>query len=115
MNLLSSIVNFAGHYPTREKSHASRTYSSHAEQIYQGRWFDVASAAAGAGVHALMQYACGTVTVSLYRGTVSFAAAEAAPASLYRADTASMEAIGDFNHDDSEGYVRATGHGIKAA
>ncbi|MFI4954863.1 MAG: argininosuccinate synthase [Gammaproteobacteria bacterium] len=86
-----------------------------ADQIYRGHWFDQASAAAGAGIDSLMVDGNGDITVSLYKGTLSFEKAENVAASLYSRDNASMEAIGEFNHTDSEGYLKATGQAIKAA
>lgn len=86
-----------------------------ADQIYKGRWFEATSAAAGAAIAELMRVAHGDITVSLYKGTVSFEGAKNIPHSLYREDNASMEAIGEFSHRDSEGYLRATGQSVRAA
>jgi len=85
-----------------------------AEQIYQGYWFDTATQACRKFIDHLLPLATGTITVSLYKGTVSFHAAEEVPHSLYSEDTASMEAIGDFDHQDSEGFLRVLGVSARA-
>ena len=48
----------------------------------------------------------GTITVALYKGSVTFASASEVPHSLYSEENASMEAIGEFDHADSEGFLR---------
>ena len=48
----------------------------------------------------------GTVTVSLCKGAISFVSAADVPHSLYSEENASMEAVGEFNHADSEGFLR---------
>lgn len=85
-----------------------------AEQIYQGYWFDTASQAAWKLVEHFNQFATGTIAVALYRGGVSFHAATNVPHTLYSEDTASMEAIGDFDHRDSEGFLGVLGVGARA-
>ena len=84
-----------------------------AEQIYQGYWFDTATQACWKFVDHLNQLATGTITVSLYKGVASFHSAEQTPHSLYSEDTASMEAIGDFDHRDSEGFLGVLGVGAR--
>jgi argininosuccinate synthase len=85
-----------------------------AEQIYQGYWFDTASQAAWKLVEHFSQLATGTIGVELCRGTVSFHSAADVPHSLYSPDTASMEAIGEFDHRDSEGFLGVLGVGARA-
>ncbi|MEW6751754.1 MAG: argininosuccinate synthase [Candidatus Latescibacterota bacterium] len=85
-----------------------------AEQVYQGYWFDTATQACRALVDHLNQYVTGTITVSLYRGSVSFHNAQDVPHSLYSEDTASMESVGDFDHRDSEGFLGVLGVGARA-
>jgi argininosuccinate synthase len=80
-----------------------------AEQVYQGYWFDTATQACWKFVEHLSGLATGTIEVSLYKGNVSFGAAADVPHSLYREDTASMEAVGDFDHQDSEGFLGVLG------
>ena len=44
--------------------------------------------------------------MSLYRVSIRFEAAQDVPYSLYSEANASMEAVGEFNHADSEGFLR---------
>ncbi len=85
-----------------------------AEQIYQGYWFDTASQAARRLVEHFAQLATGTIAVELFRGTVSFHSATDVPHSLYSPDTSSMEAVGDFDHRDSEGFLAVLGVSARA-
>ena len=85
-----------------------------AEQIYQGYWFDPATQACRQFVAHLNQLITGTITASLYKGHVSFQAAADVPHSLYSEDTASMEDIGDFDHQDSEGFLQVLGVSARA-
>jgi argininosuccinate synthase len=85
-----------------------------AEQIYQGYWFDTATQACMKFVDHISQLATGAVTVSLYKGGVSFHAAADVPHSLYSETTASMEAVGDFDHRDSEGFLGVLGVSARA-
>ena len=85
-----------------------------AEQIYQGYWFDTATQASWKLIEHFNQLATGTISVSLYKGQASFGAARAVPHSLYSEDTASMEAIGDFDHRDSEGFLGVLGVSARA-
>ena len=86
------------------------------EQIYQGYWFDAATAAARATIDSFTQRMTATVTVALYKGNISFhsIAEGSAPHSLYSEETASMEAIGSFNHADSEGFLGVLGVSARA-
>ena len=80
-----------------------------AEQIYQGYWFDPATQACRQFVGHFNRLASGNIIVSLYKGNVSFCSAENVPHSLYSEDTASMEDVGDFDHQDSEGFLKVLG------
>jgi argininosuccinate synthase len=85
-----------------------------AEQIYQGYWFDSTTESLLAAIERFTRLAEGVIAVSLYKGNVSFHAASGAPHSIYSEETASMEAIGDFNHADSEGFLSVLGVGARA-
>ena len=85
-----------------------------AEQIYQGYWFDTATQACWKFVEHLNGLATGTIAVSLYKGQTSFHSACDVPNSLYSEDTASMEAIGNFDHRDSEGFLGVLGVSARA-
>lgn len=78
-------------------------------QIYQGYWLDLGTTAALAALEPISRLATGTVTVRLYKGTLSFESAEdtpdAMPHSLYT-DDSSMEALGFYDHADAEGFLK---------
>jgi argininosuccinate synthase len=77
-----------------------------ARQVYQGYGFDLASRMAHEAVRSVAALVTGTITVALYKGCVSFVSAADVPHSLYSEANASMESIGEFNHADSEGFLR---------
>jgi argininosuccinate synthase len=80
-----------------------------AKQIYQGYWFDLATQMALQAIQRTTELATGTITVSLYKGNISFVAISNTPHSLYSEENASMEGIGSYNHADSEGLLRVFG------
>ena len=88
--------------------HLSQTIST---QIYEGYWLDLATTSALAALEPMTQLASGTITVRLYKGTVSFGSVEDVANSLYT-DDSSMEAEGDYDHLDAEGFLRI--HGVAA-
>lgn len=77
-----------------------------AKQIYQGYGFDLASHMAREALAPVTKLATGTIAVNLYKGHVYFASATHVPHQMYSESNASMEAIGEFNHADSEGFLR---------
>ncbi|HKB42408.1 MAG TPA: argininosuccinate synthase [Gemmataceae bacterium] len=77
-----------------------------ARQVYQGYGYDFASRVAKEAVRQIADLATGTIAVTLYKGNVAFASASDVPHSLYSEENASMEAIGEFDHADSEGFLR---------
>src|SRR5258708_9949476 len=62
----------------------------------------------------LTDLATGTVTVTLHKGRVIFDSIKDEPHSLYSEANASMEAIGEFDHADSEGFLRVLQVSAKA-
>lgn len=80
-----------------------------AKQIYQGYWFDVASQMALGAIQRTAELATGTITVSVYKGTISFVSATDLPHSIYSEENASMEGVGEYSHLDSEGLLRVYG------
>ncbi|MBW4661759.1 MAG: argininosuccinate synthase [Drouetiella hepatica Uher 2000/2452] len=80
-----------------------------AKQIYQGYWYDLATQMALQAIEKTARLASGTISVSLYKGTISFVSADHAPHSLYSEENASMEGVGDYSHADSEGLLRVFG------
>jgi argininosuccinate synthase len=77
-----------------------------AKQVYQGYGYDLASKVALDAVKSFAQLVTGTIAVSLYKGNTNFESATDVPHSLYSEANASMEAIGEFDHADSEGFLR---------
>ncbi len=77
-----------------------------AEQIYQGYWFDPASTAAKAAVSHFSRFSNGTIKLQLYKGHAIYAAATDVPNCIYSEAAASMEKVGEFNHADSEGFLK---------
>ena len=66
-------------------------------------------------IEPINQLASGTIEVTLYKGNVAFDKASDVPHSLYSEETASMEAMGDFDHADSEGFLAVLGVGARAS
>jgi len=77
-----------------------------AKQIYQGYGFDLATHMARGAIAPITALATGTITLKLYKGRAEFASAADVPHQLYSEANASMEAIGTFDHADSEGFLR---------
>lgn len=77
-----------------------------AKQVYQGYGFDLATHMARTALEPITRLATGTITLTLYKGLATFAAAADVPYQLYSEADASMEAIGSFDHADSEGFLR---------
>ena len=84
-----------------------------ANQVYQAYYNDVASQMVRAAVSKINALVTGTVTVSLYKGVVSYVKIVDAPHSLYTTDS-SMENEGSFNHADSEGFLNVLSVHAKA-
>jgi argininosuccinate synthase len=85
-----------------------------AKQIYQGYGFDMASRMIREAIRPVTELVTGTIAVTLFKGKVSFASADNVPHSLYSEANASMEAIGVFDHADSEGFLRVLQVSAKA-
>ena len=85
-----------------------------AEQVYEGYWFAPVTQSLLESIKPFTKLASGQITVSLYKGNITFHSATESPHSLYSEETASMEAIGDFNHIDSEGFLAILGVGARA-
>ena len=77
-----------------------------AKQIYQGYGFDLGTQMAREALKPVNALATGTVRLKLYKGGLHFDAASDVPHQLYSESNASMEAVGEFDHADSEGFLR---------
>lgn len=84
------------------------------KQIYQGYWFDLATQMAMTAIGETSKLATGTIEVELRQGHISFVSGGDAPHSLYSEENASMEAVGSYNHGDSEGLLRVLGVSARA-
>ncbi|GAC1336718.1 MAG: argininosuccinate synthase [Isosphaeraceae bacterium] len=83
-------------------------------QIYQGYGRDPASRMAAEALKPVIELATGTIALSLHKGRVTFESATDVPHSLYSEANSSMEAIGEFDHADSEGFLRVLSVGARA-
>lgn len=77
-----------------------------AKQIYQGYGFDLGTHMAREAIKPVLKLLTGTITLTLYKGKASFEAATDVTHQMYSESNASMEAIGEFDHADSEGFLR---------
>jgi argininosuccinate synthase len=77
-----------------------------AKQIYQGYGFDLGTHMARSAIAPINALATGTIKLKLYKGRAEFDTAEDVPHQMYSEANASMEAIGAFDHADSEGFLR---------
>ncbi|QDU20079.1 argininosuccinate synthase [Urbifossiella limnaea] len=76
------------------------------KQIYQGYGFDLGTHMARQALAPINRLATGTIRLKLYKGRAEFDAAADVPHQIYSEANASMEAIGAFDHADSEGFLR---------
>ena len=74
-------------------------------QIYDGRYYDLATEAAFAAIETYAKHASGTVTVGLYKGNILFQSLTGVKASLYFEADASMEASDGLNPVSSQGFA----------
>jgi argininosuccinate synthase len=84
------------------------------EQIYQGYYYDLASQMIRSALKPVQDVLTGTIKVSLYKGNVTFQSSEDVTHTLYSSELSSMEAIGDYDHRDSEGLLNVLGVGAKS-
>src|SRR5262249_35274945 len=76
------------------------------KQIYQGYGFDLGSHMAREALAPITRLATGTLALNLYKGHVYFASAADVAHQMDSESNASMEAMGEFTHADSEGFLR---------
>lgn len=74
-------------------------------QIYDGRYYDLATEAAFAAIGTYAKHASGTVNVGLYKGNILFQSLTGVKASLYFEADASMEASDGLNPVSSQGFA----------
>tara|TARA_Y100000588_G_scaffold19367_1_gene19876 strand:- start:27622 stop:28884 length:1263 start_codon:yes stop_codon:yes gene_type:complete len=85
-------------------------------QIYQGYWLDLATSVALAGLRPITKLVSGTVNIVLYKGEIYFDSVDESTQkinhSLYT-DDSSMEALGNYDHADAEGFLKILGVSAK--
>ncbi len=79
-----------------------------AEMVYYGFWYCAKMDALMAFIREAQQPVTGEVTLGLYKGNVRLIS-RTSPYSLYDEAIASMEAGGDYNQTDAEGFLRIMG------
>ncbi len=79
-----------------------------AEMVYYGFWYCAKMDALMAFIREAQQPVTGEVTLGLYKGNVR-PISRTSPVSLYDEAIASMEAGGDYNQTDAEGFLRIMG------
>ncbi|SFI08725.1 argininosuccinate synthase [Planctomicrobium piriforme] len=79
-----------------------------AEMVYYGFWYCAKMDALMAFINELQKPVTGEVTLGLYKGNVRVMS-RTSPQSLYDEAIASMEAGGDYNQTDAEGFLRILG------
>ena len=104
------VQEFAGPYQGTEVGDGRELFDQLslyvAKQIYQGYGFDLGTHMARKALEPVTKLATGTIRLKLYKGRAEFDAATDVPHQLYSESNASMEAIGEFDHADSEGFLR---------
>jgi len=80
-----------------------------AKQIYQGYWFDLGTQMALRGIERSADLISGKMKLSMHKGGLHFESADSVPHSLYSEENASMEAMGTYDHGDSEGLLNVLG------
>ena len=85
-------------------------------QLYQGYWLDLATSVALAGLRPITKLVSGTVNIVLYKGEIYFDSVDESTQkinhSLYT-DDSSMEALGNYDHADAEGFLKILGVSAK--
>ena len=107
MELLGTCLRFIHHAVLDRRATAFFQQLSKlvADQIYDGRNYDPATQAARAAIGVFSRQTSGTVTVSLYKGNIFFAALTECAASLYNEADSSMEASDGLNPVSSQGFA----------
>ena len=79
-----------------------------AEMVYYGFWYCAKMDALNAFLREAQQPVTGEVALTLYKGNIRVSS-RTSPNSLYDEAIASMEAGGDYNQTDAEGFLRIAG------
>jgi argininosuccinate synthase len=84
-----------------------------AELIYNGFWFSPEMKFLMASIHQSQECVNGTVYMNLYKGN-AYVVGRKSPVSLYSKNIASMDALGEFNPLDAQGFIRVQALRLKA-
>ena len=76
--------------------------------VYYGFWYTAKMDALRAFIHQAQKPVSGEVSLKLYKGNL-MVAGRTSPHSLYDEGIATMEAGGDYNQTDAEGFLRIQG------
>jgi argininosuccinate synthase len=79
-----------------------------AEMVYYGFWYCAKMDALNAFLRETQRPVTGEVALTLYKGNARVSS-RMSPNSLYDEAIASMEAGGDYNQTDAEGFLRIVG------
>jgi argininosuccinate synthase len=79
-----------------------------AEMVYYGFWYSAKMDALMAFIREAQKTVTGEVTLALYKGNM-MVQRRSSPLSLYDEGIATMEAGGDYNQSDAEGFLRIQG------
>jgi len=99
----------------RMRNYFDELSSTISRQIYEGFWFDTTTNIALNSLSKISNMISGTVVLRLFRGKVYFEKIDDlsnVDKSLYT-DDSSMENLGEFNHEDSQGFLNILGLNAK--
>tara|TARA_Y100001970_G_scaffold64620_1_gene82712 strand:- start:1647 stop:2912 length:1266 start_codon:yes stop_codon:yes gene_type:complete len=99
----------------RMRNYFDELSSTISRQIYEGFWFDTTTNIALSSLSKISNMISGTVVLRLFRGKVYFEKIDDlnnVDKSLYT-DDSSMENLGEFNHEDSQGFLNILGLNAK--
>ena len=85
-----------------------------ADLIYNGFWFAPEMAVIRAALDAASAQTTGRVEVQLYKGR-AYPVARTSPVALYDPAASSMDEVGGFNQQDSQGFIRITAQRLMAS
>ncbi len=113
--LLKAHIDLEGLVLDREVSHLKDMFIPRiAELIYYGFWFSPEMEFLMAAVEKSQEFVTGKVYLSLYKGNV-FVFARESEYSLYQADVASMDELGDYDQTDAVGFIKLNALRLKTS
>ena len=76
-----------------------------ADQIYDGRWYETYTRAAGAAIQVWADKATADVTLGLYKGNIFFESLKGLKSTIYNEADSSMEASNGLNPHSLQGFA----------